>query len=408
MTLPTVSVIVVSRHRPKALLRCLTSLAQQDHPWIEVIVVADPAAADQVDAPVKLIRFDEPNISAARNEGLRLAAGDVVAFIDDDAVAEPTWASRLAAAFHDTPVVAATGFVRGRNGISYQWQAAEVDRLGHDHPIAVGGGVSLHAGDARRAIKTQGTNCAFRRDVLLAIGGFDPVFRFYLDEADVNLRLSGKGLTAVIPEAQVHHGYAASARRRADRVPTSLHEIGASSIAFLRRHAPPADWAMGLEQLRHDQRTRALRLMVVGLIEPRDVELLMRSLEAGIDEGARRILATPSAIPATTSAFLSMPGTGPREGLVLAGRIWQRRALQAAAQRGLAVGKCVTVLRFSLTALNHHHYFDPAGFWLQTGGIFGRGNRTERTFAATTLSKRFTLETRRLSAYRPVSAPQTP
>lgn len=408
MTLPTVSVIVVSRHRPKALLRCLTSLAQQDHPKIEVIVVADPAAADQVDAPVKLHPFDEANISAARNEGLRLAAGEVVAFIDDDAVAEPTWASRLAAAFHDAPVVAATGFVRGRNGISYQWQAAEVDSLGRDHPIAVGEDVSLHAGNSRRAVKTQGTNCAFRRDILLAIGGFDPAFRFYLDEADVNLRLAAKGLTAVVPDAQVHHGFAASARRRADRVPTSLHEIGASSIVFLRRHAPPGDWALGLDLLRREQRARMLGLMVAGLIEPRDVEILLRSLETGFEDGARRILATPAAIPPTNSAFLPMPRTGPRDGLVLVGRIWQRRALRNAAQLGVAAGKCVTVLRFSLTALNHHHSFDPAGFWLQTGGIFGRGNRTERTFAATTPSKRFTLETRRLSAYRPVSVPQSP
>jgi len=274
--------------------------------------------------------------------------------------------------------------------------------------MTVGKGLSLHAGDARRAVKTQGTNCAFRRDALLAIGGFDPAFRFYLDEADVNLRLAGKGLTAVIPDAQVHHGFAASARRRADRVPTSLHEIGASSIVFLRRHAAPGDWALGLDLLRREQRARMLRLMVAGLIEPRDVELLMRSLETGIEDGARRILATPEALPPTNSAFLPMPGTGPCEGLVLAGRIWQRRALRNAAQRGVAAGKCVTVLRFSLTTLNHHHSFDPAGFWVQTGGIFGRSNRDGRTFAATTLAKRFSLETHRLSAYRPVSAPQTP
>ncbi len=113
--------IVVSRHRPQALLRCITALTQQDHPNFEVIIVADPDAITQVKAlnlALKCVSFDEANISAARNAGLTMAAAPVVAFIDDDAVAEPTWLTRLAAAFADPQVVASTGFVRGRNGIS--------------------------------------------------------------------------------------------------------------------------------------------------------------------------------------------------------------------------------------------------------------------------------------------------
>src|SRR5690606_23264203 len=162
---------------------------------------------------------------------------------DDDAVPEPTWASRLAAPFAHPRVGAAGGFVRGRNGISFQWRALAVDHLGQDHPLEVDPeGVSLHEGTATRAVKTQGTNCAFRRAGWLAAGGFDPAFRFYLDEADVNLRLAAAGhLTAVVPRAEVIHGFAASARRRADRVPADLTDIGASTAVFLRRHAPGAD-----------------------------------------------------------------------------------------------------------------------------------------------------------------------
>ena len=59
-------------HRAAALTRCVVALTQQDHPLFEVIVVADPAAIAAVkalDLPLKLVSFDEANISAARNAG---------------------------------------------------------------------------------------------------------------------------------------------------------------------------------------------------------------------------------------------------------------------------------------------------------------------------------------------------
>ncbi|TKA96303.1 glycosyltransferase, partial [Cereibacter changlensis] len=238
----TVSLIVVSRHRPEALARAITAIRQQDLPRFELIVVADPASAAGVGDPqIKLVAFDEANISAARNLGLAQAAGDVVAFLDDDAVPEPTWLRRLTDPFADPRVTKAGGFTRGRNGLSFQWRACELDRCGEDHPLAVDPEVvTLLEGTATRAPKVQGANCAFRTEALRAIGGFDPAYRFYLDEADVCLRLPA--LTAIVPLAEVHHGFAESAHRRADRAPRTLREIGASTMVFLRRHAPEPLW----------------------------------------------------------------------------------------------------------------------------------------------------------------------
>jgi len=403
MTVPSVSVIVVSRHRAEALTRCLAALTLQDHPAIEVIVVADPAglaAAGRTGVLVKTVPFDQANISAARNAGLALAAAPVVAFIDDDAVAEPTWASRLAAPFANQAVVAATGFVRGRNGISFQWQASEVDTAGHDHPLAVDGkSVSLHPARAGRAVKTQGTNCAFRTASLRAVGGFDPAYRFYLDEADVNLRLGPAGLTAIVPLAEVQHGFAASARRRADRVPLTLHEIGASVAVWQRRHGGSTKAARAT--LFAAERVRALRHMVAGRIEPRDVSRLLATLTDGWDEGMVRPLPPLAPLPQTAAAVLALPGTGPRPGLLLCGWVWNRADLRAAAQRAVAGGAVVTVLCLSPGARRHHSYF-ARGIWWQDGGLFGRSDRSGPLWRWQRLATRAASEADRLRPIRPV------
>ncbi|MGB8815182.1 MAG: glycosyltransferase [Paracoccaceae bacterium] len=400
------SVIIVSRHRTQALLRCLTGLAQSDHPQFEVIVVADPAACVAVRAAgwtVKIAEYDVANISGARNIGLGMASAPVVAFVDDDAVPEPTWLGRLTAPFADNQVVQAGGFVRGRNGISFQWKAVLVNAEGVDHPLKVdAAAVSLHSGSKQYAVKTQGTNCAFRRDTLLAAGGFDESLWFYLDEADVNLRLAGQGLTAVVPLAQVHHGFEASARRRGDRVPTSLHEIGASTAVFLRRHTAVGRHDAVLARLRDEQRARLLRLMVAGLIEPRDVRRMLATLDAGIADGAQRALAPMAALAKTATAFLALPGTGPRAGRVIAGTIWQRAALLAKARAAAAAGDVVTVFVFSRSAVYHRHSFQAEGFWLQSGGVYGKAERHEPLFRRWGITARIALEARRLAALRPL------
>lgn len=261
------SVVVVSQGRAAALERCLKGLAQIDHPDVEVVVVADAASAPAVARTgladvVKLVPFEVPNISAARNAGIARASGEIVAFIDDDAVPEPRWLSHLTAPFADVDVQAAGGFVLGRNGIGYQWRGRMVfdDARTADLPTDGSGPVKVQ-GAKGRGVKTEGTNMAVRRDTLVSLGGFDEAFEFYLDETDLNMRLAAReAMTALVPLAQVHHGYAASARRTADRVPRTLFQIGASLAVFLRKHHGRANAGSH----RESQRERLLRHMVAG------------------------------------------------------------------------------------------------------------------------------------------------
>ncbi len=399
-----VSLIVVSRHRPRALLRALTAVAQMDHPGFEVIVVADPAAAQAVRdtaRAVKCLDFDEPNISSARNAGLALAAAPVVAFLDDDAVPEPTWLSRLAAPFADPGVIAAGGFVRGRSGLAWQWRALTVDRTGADRPLRVPADrVSLHGGDGGdggRAVKTQGTNCAFRTSALRAAGGFDPACRFFLDEAGVNLRLAAAGgQTAVVPDAVVHHGFAESPRRRADRTPRDLTDIGASLAVFLRRHAAP-DPAAAIARQRAAERRRALEHMVRGALEPRDVGRLLATFDAGVAEGQARALPSLTPLRAAPPPFLPLPGTGPRPGALLRG---PADSAEAAAAR--AAGAIVTLVTLSPGFRRHRMTFRDDGIWHQTGGLWGTSDRQAGWPGPLSPDRRLAREAALLARLRPV------
>lgn len=404
-----VSVIVVSHGRPASLLRTLTGLAQQEHHPLEVVVVADTEAARGVrrhplGAHLKLVEFDGRNISAARNLGIAQAAGEILAFIDDDAVPEPTWLGFLLEGFARDDVAAATGTVLGRNGISVQWEATDIAPDGTDLAREVPEGVtSVVRARSGHAVKTVGTNAAFRADTLRAIGGFDPAFRFYLDEGDVNMRLAEAGhATGIVPMAVVHHGFAASERRAESRMPLTLYEIGASSAVFLRKHGLRLDHAAALAALRARQRARLVERMRAGLCMPDDIEPLLASFDEGIGAGARRALGThPDFGP--PPPFLPLAGAVPHAGsTIVAGRPSERAALDRRAAEIVAGGGRATVFRFSRSALYHRVRFTDAGVWEHTGGIWGKSLRSGPILSITGFSARIRREADRISVVRNV------
>ncbi|SIS54403.1 hypothetical protein SAMN05421759_101321 [Roseivivax lentus] len=402
-----VSVVVVSRDRPEALARCITGLAQLDHAPFEVVVVACPAGLSAIAAhpkadEIKTVAYDLPNISAARNRGIAAAAGDVVAFIDDDAVPEPSWLTRLTAPFEAPEVAASGGFVIGRNGFSLQWGAGTVDATGTRHPLQLEGEAPaiLHPAEGR-AIKTEGTNMAVRRDVLAALGGFDPAYRFYLDETDLNMRLASAGVaTALVPLARVHHGMEASARRFADRTPRDLTEIGASKAVFLRRHAPPETHAAALTAFRAAQCRRLLSAMQRGPLDPGDVARLMRGLGRGIKAGLARELSTLGPLPRAASGFLPFSAAPGAPHRLIAGRPWTRAACEAEARAAREAGDTVTRITLWPTAHYHRLRFRADGIWAQEGGLFGRSDRDAPLFRLWTFGARIDHEATRLRRFR--------
>ncbi|MBV7380121.1 glycosyltransferase family 2 protein [Maritimibacter dapengensis] len=389
-----VSIIVVSRGRPALLARCLAGISQLWHDAFEVVVVADPAGCAAVDAwadRIKCVPFDEPNISSARNLGIQHAAGEIVAFIDDDAVPEPSWLSFLTAPFDDPEVVQTGGYVRGRNGISFQWRGRVVDRTGVARPLVEKGDLPYQPRvGGGEAAKTEGTNMALRRNVIAGIGGFDPAFRFFLDETDVNLRLAD-ARTMLVPLAQVHHGFAASPTRKAGRAPLDLSEIAASSAVFLRKHAPDLI-DFGRNRAFLEQRSRLIRYLNDGRLEPRDVGRLMRGFERGFADGLSRVLSDLVPIKAASAPFLPFDTSATGSSTLIAGRRWSRSDLEAQARERVARGEVITVLELSATARPHQVKFHSDGFWEQRGGVFGPSDRADPLVCATSFARRVARE----------------
>ena len=373
----TVSIVVVSRGRPEALHRCLLGISQLFYHPFEVVVVADAqgcAAASQYARHIKLVTFDQANISAARNVGLDHAGGQIVAFIDDDAVPEPSWLDHLIAPFSRTSVDAAGGWVRGRNGISFQNQSRSVDPNGNQVSIVHPGPDPLVLqGSIQVAPRTEGTNMAWRRSVLADLGGFNAAYRYFLDETDLNVRLARHGgTTALVPLAQVHHGYSASARRRNDRVPTDLFDIGASWSVFFERYSENPIAA--LDAARAAEHARMIRYAVRGDVWPSAVRARLAEFDAGVADGRRYADAfwTPKGAPIFQPWFDTPPN---RSSVAFASGLRHWRAAKRKVDHALTEKSRVTLYRFSPTTLFHQVEFTRAGYWLHTGGIWGRSDR---------------------------------
>jgi GT2 family glycosyltransferase len=198
---PKVSVVVCSYNGAKTLADCLRSLERLGYPDYEVILVNDGStdAVPEIARRHPAVRYHEqPNrgLSVARNVGLELATGEIVAYTDDDCFADPDWLYFLVAKLLET---GASG-VGGPNLLP-----------SHDGPVAAS--VSASPGtpahvllDDNVAEHVPGCNMAFWTERLRAIGGFDPVYTKAGDDVDVCWRLQAEGETIVFaPAAMVWH-----------------------------------------------------------------------------------------------------------------------------------------------------------------------------------------------------------
>ena len=185
---PRVSVVVCAYNAADTLEDNLRSLEQLTYPDYEIILVNDGSRDRTGDigrsfARVRVIDTPNAGLSAARNVGLAAATGEIVAYTDADTRVDRDWLTFLVQPFLTSEVVGSGG----PNVVPDD-----------DPPMAqciarAPGGPTHVLLDDRIAEHVPGCNMAFRRDALLAIGGFNPVYLRAGDDVDVCWRLQARG-----------------------------------------------------------------------------------------------------------------------------------------------------------------------------------------------------------------------
>ncbi len=214
VTLPTASVAVVTYERPTYVERCLRQLLAQTCPPKEIIVVDSSTGRDTE----RLVREQFPSVAyaicpagrgatgTARNISYRLATGEVLAFVDDDAFAEPDWLATLLPLFDDPSV----GAVGGRQIRQQPGELTQgVDAIGQ---LLADGTLTGHfAADPGQVVEVDhllGANMAFRHSVLDQLGGIHDGYAgtCIREETDLCLRVRGAGYRLLYtPDAVVEH-----------------------------------------------------------------------------------------------------------------------------------------------------------------------------------------------------------
>lgn len=278
---PELSVVICTHNRAQDLRAALDSLSRQrlEAQRFEIIVVDNDSGDDtravvegaSINPKPRYIFEGTLGLCNARNTGWNAARADIVAYLDDDALAYPDWAIELLSAFERASPE--TGCVGGR--ICPLYHVPRPEWLGDDVALSLtivdwpGG---AHVITDLRSEWLAGANMAIRRSVLNAVGGFHPA----LDRSGIRMLSSGD---VFLQQEIINAGYDCLYEPSA-RVD---HQVPASRLRrrwFTRRFywQGESDAVMEILRLgltRREARARALRRAGTLMISPRQLCHLM-------------------------------------------------------------------------------------------------------------------------------------
>lgn len=277
----------------------IESLEAQTAPPREIVLVIDhsPQLEDVCRERWPAIRVlanrERQGLSGARNTGLAECDGEIVAFLDDDAVAAPDWLERLGRAYSDPRTIGAGGAVRprweeGRPG----WFPAEFDWV-------VGCTHSGMPSEPQPVRNLVGANMSFRREALEEVGGFRHelgrvgTIPAGCEETDLCIRIGERWPEDRIlydPEAAVEH-FVPAARARFRYFVSRCRGEGRSKAVLAG--------LVGGDSGLSEERAYARRTLPLGVL--RGIGDTLR----GRPSGAARAVAICAGLLVTTAGYLS-------------------------------------------------------------------------------------------------------
>lgn len=209
--MPTATVIIVTYNRPDCVKTCLEHLRSQTR-LPDQIVVIDASADGRTkavcaDFPESRYTRNQPggygSQARSRNIGLRQATGEIIAFLDDDSFAHPTWLEELLKPYGDSTV----GGVGGRALRNQPGEDTEgVDQIGKLLPNGeLAGNFAADPGRDMEIDHAIGCNMSFRREIIESLGGFRELFPGVAlrEETDPCLRVKALGFKIVFAHRAV-------------------------------------------------------------------------------------------------------------------------------------------------------------------------------------------------------------
>lgn len=218
-----ISAIICTHNRDTYLGAAIDSLLAQDFTADFEVVVVDNGSCDRTREVVEQ-RLENPRVkyvfeptiglSVARNTGAKVAQAEILAYLDDDAVASPSWLQVLSAAYQNNSKLAIAG-----GKVTLIWPPG----IQPPQWLSAGLAANLGAYDLGESIlyiekpglTPRGLNYSIRRSFLENIGGFDPqlgrVGKNLLSNEELQmteLALQRGWQVAYLPDALVAHNVA--------------------------------------------------------------------------------------------------------------------------------------------------------------------------------------------------------
>lgn len=313
--LPTSAVVVCAytERRWEDLRAAIDSIAAQTHRPERVVLVIDHhrglavRARGFFDPSVEVVENRRPRgLSGARNTALDVLADDgglpeVIAFLDDDAAARPDWLERLLGGFDDETVVAVGGAAAPRWAGATTAPAVLPAELWWVVGCSFTGQTGASGAGAPVEVRNvMGCSMAFRRDALIATGGFGEdmgrvgTVPLGCEETELCLRMRRlvPGARILFDEAAVVDHHVSADRHGWPYLVRRSHAEGVSKAVVARRHGT----ADGLSA------ERAYTRHVLPGAVVRELRATGRALGAGDRAGVRRGLAAATAVPVSLAA----------------------------------------------------------------------------------------------------------